>query len=99
MSLTDSVKTCLSKYVDFEGRASRSEYWWFWLAALVLAQIPYVGFIVGLGTFLPSLAAGIRRMHDVGRSGWWILFPIYNLVLLATSGEEEANEYGEVPED
>lgn len=99
MTLTDSIKTCLSKYAVFEGRATRSEYWWFWLVTIVLSYIPYVGMIVGLGTFIPVLAAGIRRLHDVDKSGWWILCPIYNLVLLATAGTEGENEYGAEPED
>ena len=88
MTFVDSVKTCLAKYADFSGRATRSEYWWFYLAfilfyiaGLVLAGIlssisetlGMIGFgIVALGALgflLPSLAAGVRRLHDVDKSG------------------------------
>ena len=47
-----------------------------------------------LANALPMLAVGVRRMHDVGKSGWFILIPIYNIVLLATEGTKEDNTYG-----
>jgi uncharacterized membrane protein YhaH (DUF805 family) len=102
MTFQDSVRTCFSKFVDFSGRASRSEYWWF---ALFLVGI-YIGaelisdaayWIVVVATFLPSLAAAVRRLHDTGRSGWWLLLNfipfigfIIVLVLLAQESKEEA---------
>jgi uncharacterized membrane protein YhaH (DUF805 family) len=85
MSFTDAVKTCFSKYVDFKGRASRAEYWWFalfvglvYVVGLVLTSIDdTVGglvLLVGiLGVILPQLAAAVRRLHDTGRSGAWYL--------------------------
>ena len=77
MSFTEAIKTCFHKYVDFSGRASRSEYWWFFLftviARLVAVFIPGVGFIAGLVLLLPSLAAMVRRLHDINRTGWWTL--------------------------
>jgi uncharacterized membrane protein YhaH (DUF805 family) len=107
MNPIDSVITCFQKYVGFEGRASRSEYWWFFLAIQIL-YIPMaiidvlIGVLVfssllNLAIFLPSLAAGIRRMHDHGKSGWYCLIPIYNLILFATEGEAVPNIYGPVP--
>ena len=99
MTFPDSIKTCFQKYVVFEGRASRSEFWWFWLACFVAGYIPFIGWIVALGTILPNIAVGVRRIHDVGKSGWWLLCPIYNIVLCATPGQPEENEYGPVPED
>ena len=53
--------------------------------------------IYSLSVILPSLAAGVRRMHDQGKSGWFILIPIYNIVLLATDGDKGENEYGPDP--
>lgn len=44
---------------------------------------------------LPAIAVGVRRMHDVGKSGWFLLIPIYSLILALTNGEEGENEYGE----
>jgi uncharacterized membrane protein YhaH (DUF805 family) len=50
-----------------------------------------------LGTLIPSIAVGVRRMHDVGKSGWFLLIPIYNLVLACTDGEQGPNQYGSDP--
>ena len=76
MSFTEAIKTGLQKYADFSGRASRSEYWWFFLftiiARVLAGLIPGVGFIVGLALLLPTLAATARRLHDTNRTGWWL---------------------------
>lgn len=108
MTFFKSVETCLSKFVTFTGRATRSEYWWFYLACMIVSYA--VGFldgltggsgivstIVALILCIPIIAAGIRRVHDTGHCGWFILIPIYNLVLLCIKGEDKANVYGEVP--
>lgn len=55
------------------------------------------GVIYGLAVFVPGLAVAIRRMHDVGRSGWWILFPVVNLVFLCLDSKPGENEYGPNP--
>lgn len=95
MTFIDSIKTCFSKYATFEGRATRSEYWWFWLAVFIACYIPVVGMLVSLATIIPIIAAGVRRLHDTNHCGLWILCPIYNIILLATAGDEGPNEYGE----
>lgn len=97
MSLTESIKTCFSKYATFSGRAARSEYWWFWLFTFVLSYIPFVGIIIGLATFIPCIAVGVRRLHDTNHCGWWLLCPIYNIILLATDSNSGSNDYGEEP--
>jgi len=85
MTFWESVRTCFTKYSDFSGVASRSEYWWFVLflglagaaaAVATPASLPTgsLGTIVFLATLLPFLAAGTRRLHDTGRSGWLQLF-------------------------
>jgi uncharacterized membrane protein YhaH (DUF805 family) len=56
--------------------------------------------IIGLGALaliVPGLAVGIRRMHDVGKSGWFVLIPVYNLILAITEGEKGDNQYGSDP--
>ena len=53
--------------------------------------------IYALAMLIPSIAVGVRRMHDTGNSGWCILIPIYNLVLACTDGTQGANEYGPDP--
>lgn len=99
MTFTDSIKTCFRKYATFSGRAKRSEYWWFALAVFICSYIPFVNFLVWLATLIPGWAVAVRRMHDTGHSGWWILCPIYNIVLAATDTEVGPNEYGPEPED
>ena len=109
MNLQQSVKTCFSTYADFSGRASRPESWWLDLAYGVLAIVGgfihrYLYIIVVLAFLLPMVAAGVRRLHDVGKSGWWLfisLVPLVGgLVLLyfnVQPGEPEANAYGAPP--
>lgn len=80
MTFGKSISTCMGKYVDFNGRAARPEYWWFFLFTALLtwfadiADPSKVGStIVSLALFLPSLSVTTRRLHDTGRSGWWQL--------------------------
>ena len=106
MSFTESIKTCLEKFIDFKGRASRSEYWWFVLLTFVLGFIPIIGWILRLVLLLPSLSVQVRRLHDTGRSAWWLLLlvpPISIIgvfVLLIMSifpGTPRHNRYGPNP--
>ena len=81
MTFADSIKTCFSRYADFNGRAQRPEYWWFmlflFLANLILGMVSdTVSLIFSFATLVPSLSAGARRLHDTNRSGWWFLAPI-----------------------
>ncbi len=99
MSIQESVTTCLKKYATFSGRASRSEFWWFWLATYIIVQIASfisttLSGIISLALFLPSLAVAVRRIHDSEHSGWWVICPIVNLVFLIIPGTEGANKYG-----
>ena len=106
----------LKKYAVFNGRARRSEYWYFVLfnviASILFAIVDYsigtmdidsgrgiLGTIYSLGVIIPSIAVSVRRMHDVGKSGWFILIPIYNLILAITEGEREENQYGPDPKN
>jgi len=102
MDFGTSLKTCFSKYATFEGRARRSEFWWFYLAAFIGSFIPYLGVIWSLGVIIPILAAGARRLHDTGRSALnllWMLLPVVGTILLivwwAQDSKPGANEYGE----
>jgi uncharacterized membrane protein YhaH (DUF805 family) len=70
-----------SKYADFDGRATRSEYWWFILMNVVvsaailfvgiLVKVPWLYLVYSVAALIPSFAVTIRRLHDTGRSGWW----------------------------
>lgn len=53
--------------------------------------------IYSLAVLIPGIAVGVRRMHDIGRSGWWILFPVVNLVMLCFNSQNGENEYGPNP--
>ena len=85
MNFSESISTCFKKYVDFSGRASRSEFWWFFLFRLLVQLptmwIPLLGFIVFLVLLLPTFSSTARRLHDVNRTGWWMLMPIISLAL------------------
>lgn len=100
----------LQNYAVFNGRARRSEYWWFFLINIVIAYglqiiaaitevsaFSMIGGLYSLAVLLPGIGVAIRRMHDVGKSGWYILIPIYNLILAFTEGDKGPNEYGEDP--
>ncbi len=91
MTFQQSVVTCLQKYFVFSGRASRSEFWWFQLfLCIVNVALSATGFtalqsLAGLAFMMPSLAAACRRLHDSGRTGWWLLLilaPVVGWIIL-----------------
>ena len=96
MDPVEAVKTCLKKYFDFKGRARRSEYWWFVLFAAIVSSVfnyggllipflSFVGMFCSLLLMIPLFAVMTRRLHDTGRSGWWVvLLAIFYLAALVT---------------
>ena len=124
MGFSDAVQNVLmNNYANLDGRASRSEYWWFvlfnlivnivtlvidlTLGTMVTYDMGYVGLIAFLALLLPTVSVSVRRLHDIGKSGWWILLaiiPIVNfigifviIVFTLMEGEEQPNQYGNVP--
>ena len=105
-SFPEAIEVCLRKYVDFKGRASRSEYWYFILFTAILGAVAAafsesLELAVNIAVFLPSISAGTRRLHDIGRSGLnqlWFLLPIIGwiiiIVRLARAGDPGPNAYG-----
>lgn len=111
---------CMTKkYAKFDGRARRSEYWFFVLFSII-AQIILVfaiafvassaetiqmlGNLVSLAFFLPSLGVMVRRLHDIGKSGWWVLVAfipliggIILLIFAIQEGNQGPNQYGPDP--
>ena len=94
VTFKDAVESALkSKYCNFDGRASRSQYWWFYLFQIIVSS----------ALLLPALGLCFRRLHDTGKSGWWILISLTGIgifVLLfffAQNSEMRTNEYGPVP--
>jgi uncharacterized membrane protein YhaH (DUF805 family) len=90
MTFGESISTCFSKYAAFEGRAARSEYWWWFLFTFLASAASGIvsdklSAIFSLLVLLPSLAVGARRLHDTDRSGWFLLLwliPIIGWVVL-----------------
>ena len=116
MDIQQSIKTCFTKFATFDGRASRSEYWWFQLFYVIVVIVAVIldGVLVGgnveaagaleivsqLILILPSLAVTARRLHDVDRSGWWMLVGITIVGLIPliiwflAPGTSKKNKYG-----
>lgn len=94
MDFQTAVKTCFSKYVTFEGRAARSEYWWFTLfnvagqlllgvvdmAVLGMTEITPLSSLFALALFLPGISVTVRRLHDKDRSGWWFWIALVPII-------------------
>ncbi len=107
MTFGNAISTCMSKFFNFNGRASRPEYWWFYLftlllswAAILIDKTEVVSMLINLVFLLPVLAAGARRLHDTNRSGWWqllmltIIGIIPLIIWLASKGSDQENQYG-----
>lgn len=114
MGFGQAVSTGFSKYVNFSDRASRSEYWYWTLFVFLVSIVTtiidkqldtgIVSTIVTIATFLPGLAVSVRRLHDIDRSGWWLLIsliPLVGLIVLlvfnCTAGTAGPNKYGPDP--
>ncbi len=114
----EAVKRALNKYCCFSGRASRSEYWWWILFSFIVnTALNYIFLfissaetavmvcgIVGLALLLPSLGLCVRRLHDIGKSGWWwllALIPIVGAIILIVwfckDSQPTENQYGPIP--
>ena len=112
MRLVENYIGGLLNYANFGGRASRSEYWWFAGANLTLATIFWslgklgsplgsLSLLYAIALLLPNLSITVRRLHDVGRSGWWLPLgvlptPLVFLMLffMCQAGDREANRFG-----
>lgn len=106
------INVLKTQYTDFKGRASRSQYWYYILCYFivsipfaiidaVLFQTQILGLLLGLALIVPTIAIGVRRLHDLGKPGWWFLMvlipivgPIALLVLFCMKGEDKSNPYG-----
>ncbi len=116
MSFTEAVQDGFDHYTKFDGRASRPAFWWWFLFSILVSiagslidailGTSFVYILAALALFLPGLSVAIRRLHDTGRSGWWILIgiiPIIGAIVLIIfyieKGDEGANEYGPPPPD
>lgn len=113
-NITKAVRMVLNNYVGFSGRATRSEFWYYVLAYIIASiAMNIIGGILGtmvlsmilsLGLFLPTLAVDFRRLHDTGRSAWWLLIafiPLVGIIVLiyfwAQPSEDGDNAHGSKP--
>ena len=73
----EAISRGFTNYFTFSGRASRPEYWWWVLFTSLIGLIPFAGLV----TLIPTLAVTSRRLHDIGKSGWWLILPLGGLIL------------------
>ncbi|MEO9460278.1 MAG: DUF805 domain-containing protein [Lentilitoribacter sp.] len=111
MDFGQAISTCFKKFADINGRAQRSEYWWFFLfnlivniAATALFGDGLISVLITLALIVPAISVGVRRLHDTNRTGWWMLafiIPLLGLVLalfwLTKRGTVGPNQYGDDP--
>ena len=101
MGFGEAIKVCFNKYADFSGRASRAEFWWFYLFTFLVSLISCG--VACLVFLIPQYAVGARRLHDTGRSGWLQLLglvPFVGLILIywwVLEGDQGTNQYGGKP--
>jgi uncharacterized membrane protein YhaH (DUF805 family) len=118
MNFIEAIKSGFANYVNFRTRAARSEYWFWVLFVFILAIITAIidamiapgsevgptGVILSLALLLPNLAVGVRRLHDIDKSGWWLLLlliPLVGLIILIVwfcqRGTTGPNRFGADP--
>lgn len=107
MGLFHAISYGFKHFADFSGRASRSEFWWWFLFSIIiglLSLIPVIGWLLAIIMFLPNLSMQVRRLHDTGRSGWyWLLafIPLIGFICLLVFYLQDSkpgeNEYGPNP--
>ena len=109
---------CIKQYADFKGRARRKEYWMFTLFysiftiaamlidAILLEELPIFETLFGLFILIPSFAVEVRRLHDIGKSGWMMLIvlipivgAIWLIVLFCQDSEPGSNNWGDNPKE
>ena len=108
VSFIDAIKLAFTHYADFKGRSRRSEYWWATLGVMIISSLvttilPDLAWIWGLVTLVPSMAMCVRRLHDVGKSGWfylWMLLPLAGPIIILIQllkDSSDANQWGPNP--
>lgn len=107
----EAIQLFIKNFVNFEGRSSRGAFWWAYLAIVIgsivasvidgIIGIPLVGGLFSLAVIIPNIASGIRRLHDIDKSGTWLfigLIPLVGAIILiiwfAQAGQRAANRFG-----
>jgi uncharacterized membrane protein YhaH (DUF805 family) len=102
MNFQTAIRSGFMNYANFKGRATRPEYWWWFLFTLIVSVFTSsihssIGNLAQLVTLLPSIAVAVRRMHDTDHVGWWIFAPIINLIFALRAGDAGENRFGPPP--
>jgi len=113
VSFSEAISMAFNKYCCFSGRASRSEYWWFYLFGLILSAVAggiamvvgdWITYVLSVAMLLPGLGLCVRRLHDIGKGGGWIfinLIPLVGQILwiiwACQNSEMQSNRFGDVP--
>ena len=107
-NMGDVIRDAFSKYAQFQGRMTRRDYWQWWLFTLITyiaagildgAVSQNSSLVSGLAIlilFVPSITTQVRRLHDVGKRGWWMLIPFVNLYFYVQPSEGD-NRFGPAP--
>ena len=110
MNIVEATKLFFTRYTDFNGRSRRREYWWSSLSISIIGAIVSVilgdlAFIWSLAILVPGIAVSVRRLHDIGKSGWWYLIglvPLVGLIILLVwmcKDSTEDNQWGPNPKN
>jgi len=111
VSFPEAISLAFNNYVNFKGRATRAEFWWFFLFTTLLSLVTQIidifssigilNLISSLIVLIPSLSVGVRRLHDINKSGWWLLLWfaiiigwIVLLIWHVRPSDKETNQYG-----
>ena len=108
VTIVEATKLYFTHYADFKGRSRRSEYWWATLVigiigAIMTSLLGELSWIWSLAVLIPNLALCVRRLHDIGKSGWWYLIgliPLVGFILLLVwfcKDSTEDNQWGPNP--
>lgn len=80
MGILEAITSFFTNYTNFHGRSRRSAFWWICLVNFIVGLIPIVNYIWGIAILIPSIAICVRRLHDIGKSGWWYLLGLVPIV-------------------
>ena len=106
VGFVEAIKLYFKNYTNFKDRSRRSEYWWIFLFNMIVSTllgliIPEIAGLWNIVILIPSIALVVRRLHDIGKSGWWYLIgfvplvgAILLLIWLCRDSDPNTNEWG-----
>ena len=99
MNFQTAIKSGFQNYANFNGRSSRSAYWFWELFVVIAANLTSaifsaIGVLFSIAMIVTSIAFGWRSMHDTGRAGWWSIIPIVGFIFALQRSDPDMNVYG-----